>query len=90
MRLRGVADGKCVNIHILVLKGDGVTQEGRQARSWKTWCKLVGVQAREIPHVELRSESEAARPKLLSLNCQEKLLSIFSANRTGNRHRWVG
>ena len=28
--------------------------------------------------------------KPLSLNCQENLLSIVHANRTGNQLRWVG
>ena len=41
-RLKGVADGKRVNIHALVEMCDGGTQEDRRAGCWLSRCKQVG------------------------------------------------
>ena len=80
MRVKAVADGKQVNIPVLVVKRDGGTQEDRQAGCWISRCKRVGLSGRQIRRMYLRRESVAARPEAAESMLPRKAPKFIHSN----------
>ena len=88
--MKAVADGKQVNIPVLVLVCDGGTQEDRRAGCWLSRCKRVGMLFRQIRKAELRRKSVNASSEAVESMLPRKA-SKFSQNKPyRNQLRWVG
>jgi hypothetical protein len=66
-RLKSVDDGKQVNIPAPSVRrlSDGVTEKGRSAGDWMSWCKPVGGNGRQI-HRFITPRGDAERLRQLS------------------------
>ena len=88
--MKAVADGKQVNIPVLVVERDGGTQEDMQAGCWLSRCKLVGMLERKIRPVKPRSESVAARLEAAESKLPRKAPKYIHGEPYLNQLRWVG
>ena len=88
--MKAVADGKQVNIPVLVAKRDGGKQKGRQAGCWLSRCKRVGVPDRQIRWVNLRRKSVTARSEAVEPMLPRKASKFIRIEPYLNQLRWVG
>ena len=88
--MKAVADGKQVNIPVLVMTRDGGTQEGRQAGCWLSRCKHVGMSGRQIRSMNLRCESVTARSEAVEPMLPRKASKFSCGKPYLNQLRWVG